>query len=144
MHAGSVKARWKPDTFPIERKAKYFSSRGIAASLKRTGSAASNSGGGRIRRSRRIVAQRADMSRRTLIRAGEPPSREELLRQCLLDLRLEHAIEVGLGDRADQLVGDIAVAADDEAFRHAVDAPFHRGAAIAVGAGRREWIAIAP
>ena len=67
----------------------------------------------------------------------------ESLRKRLLDLRLEDLVEVRLGDRADQLVGNIAVAADDEGFRHAVDAPFHRGAAVAVRARRHERIAVA-
>src|SRR5207302_9257966 len=45
--------------------------------------------------------------------------------------------------RADELVGDAAVAADHEALRHAVDTPFDRGAAVLVGARRRERIAVA-
>ena len=46
-------------------------------------------------------------------------------------------------DRPDQLVGDAAVAADHERFRHAIDAPFDRGAAVGVGADRGERIAVA-
>src|SRR4029077_962652 len=74
---------------------------------------------------------------------GERGKKRGLLRrQRLLDLGLEYAFEICLGDRPDQLVGDLAVAADQEGLRHAVDAPFHRSAAVAVGAGRRERIAV--
>src|SRR4051812_16333879 len=41
-------------------------------------------------------------------------------RQRLLDLGLEHGIEIGRRDRADQLVGDPAVATDQERLGHAV------------------------
>src|SRR5262249_15343053 len=34
-------------------------------------------------------------------------------------------------------------AADDKGFRHAIDAPFDRGAAVLVGAGGGEWITVA-
>ena len=44
---------------------------------------------------------------------------------------------------ADQLVGDAAVAADDERLRHAVDAPLDRGAAALVRARSDERIAVA-
>src|SRR5947209_9666672 len=69
--------------------------------------------------------------------------RSGLTRERLLDLGLQHAFEVGLGDRPDQFVGDVAVAPDQESLRHAVDAPFYRGAAITVGAGGSEWITVA-
>src|SRR5215203_5236717 len=54
-------------------------------------------------------------------------------RQRLFDLRLEHRFQIFRRDRADQLVGNAAIAADDERLRNAVDAPFDRGAAIGVG-----------
>ncbi len=60
----------------------------------------------------------------------------------LFDLRLEHGVEIVGGDRADQLVGDAGVAADHESLRHAIDAPFDRGAAALVGARRGERIAV--
>src|SRR5258708_1276960 len=65
-------------------------------------------------------------------------------RQRLLAFWLEHGFKIARRDRADQLVGDPAVASDQEGLRHAIDAPLHRGAAIGVDAGRRERIAVAP
>ena len=56
---------------------------------------------------------------------------------------LSDRVEIIRRDRSDELVGDAAVAADDECFRHAVNAPFDRGAAVAVGAGGGERIAVA-
>src|SRR5258708_7989541 len=68
------------------------------------------------------------------------------LRTCiqrLVDLDLQNAVEILRCDRAHHLVGDGAVAADDKSFRHAVDAPFDRGAAVAVDADDAERIAVA-
>ena len=56
---------------------------------------------------------------------------------------LSRQVEIVGRDRPDQLVGDAGVAADDEGFRHAVDAPFDRRAAAFVGACRGERIAVA-
>src|ERR1700724_4511766 len=61
----------------------------------------------------------------------------------LLDLGPEDAVEVRRGERADQLEGDLAIAADDEVLRHAVDAPLDAGAAVRVGAHGGIWIAVA-
>ena len=57
--------------------------------------------------------------------------------------RASARVDIVRRDRADQLVDDRAVAADDECFRHAVDAPFDRGAAVAVDADGAERIAVA-
>src|SRR6185437_10897326 len=65
------------------------------------------------------------------------------LRQRLGDLRLEHALQILGADRADELVGDVTVAADDEGLRHAVDAPVDAGAAARILSGRRIRIAVA-
>ena len=70
-------------------------------------------------------------------------SRRLRLRQRLVDLGLEHGVDIVRRDRADQLVDDGAVAPDDEGFRHAIDAPFDRGAAVAVDADNAERIAVA-
>ena len=64
-------------------------------------------------------------------------------RERLLDLGLDDRVEILRRDRSHELVGDAAVAADDESFRHAIDAPFDRGAAVLVGADGGERIAIA-
>src|SRR4051794_2657800 len=45
------------------------------------------------------------------------------MRQRLLDLGFQYEFEIGFADRTDQLIGDLAVAADEEGFRDAVDAP---------------------
>src|SRR5258705_13344450 len=58
------------------------------------------------------------------------------------DRRKDHALERSLRDRADVLVGDAALAIDDEGLRHAVDAPFDRGASVAVDADGGEGIAV--
>src|SRR5262245_42070392 len=63
--------------------------------------------------------------------------------QRLLDLRLEHAVEILGRDRADQLVGDAAVAADQKSLRHPVDAPVDGGTAVLIGADRGERVAVA-
>src|SRR5438093_12844587 len=63
--------------------------------------------------------------------------------QCLLDLDFQYAIDVLRRDGADQLVDDGSIAPDDKAFRHAIDAPLDRGAAIAVDADHAEGIAVA-
>src|SRR5437667_45067 len=57
--------------------------------------------------------------------------------QRLVQLGQQHALEIFRIDRADELIGDAAVAADHERLRHAVDAPFDRGAAVRVDARRR-------
>src|SRR6476620_517872 len=62
--------------------------------------------------------------------------------QRLLDLGLEHGIEIRRGDRAYHLVDDVAFAADNEGLGHAIDAPFDRGAAFAVDADNAERIAV--
>src|SRR5258707_146282 len=62
--------------------------------------------------------------------------------QRLVDLNPEHALEIFRRHRADHLVDDGAVAADHKSLRHAVDAPFDRGAAVAVDADDAKWIAV--
>ncbi len=64
-------------------------------------------------------------------------------RQRLDDLGPELACDVLGRDSADQLVGDAAVASDHERFRHAIDAPLDRGAAVAVDADDVERVAVA-
>src|SRR5205809_339353 len=63
--------------------------------------------------------------------------------QRLLDLDLQHAVEIGRRHRLDQLVKNGAVAADDTSFGHAIDAPFDRAAAVGIDADHAERIAIA-
>ena len=63
--------------------------------------------------------------------------------QGLLDLGLQHGADILRGHGPDQLVGDLAVTPDDEGLGHAVDAPFDRGAAVAVGADDAERVAVA-
>src|SRR6185312_7106378 len=63
--------------------------------------------------------------------------------QGLVDLGLEHGVDVFRRDRADQFVENRAAAADDEGLRHAINAPFDRRAAIAVDADHAERIAVA-
>src|SRR4051812_21061149 len=65
------------------------------------------------------------------------------LTQRLVDLGLEHAFKIRWRHRPDHLVDDGALAPDDERFRHAVDAPFDRGAAVAVDADHAERISVA-
>src|ERR1700729_2653864 len=60
-----------------------------------------------------------------------------------LDLRLKHGIDIFRRHRADQFVQNRAVAPDDKSFGHAIDAPFDRGAAIAVDADDAERVAVA-
>ena len=83
----------------------------------------------------------ADEIRREPQRAGA--GRQLTRRQRLLDRRHEHGLQILRRDRADQLVGDAPVAADDEGLRHAIDAPVDRGAAVRIGADRVERIAVA-
>src|SRR5689334_4571656 len=64
-----------------------------------------------------------------------------LLRQRFFELRLQHRLKILRRDRPHQLVGDLAFAIDQEGFRHAVDTPVDRGAALLVGAGGAERIA---
>src|ERR1700712_3025531 len=64
-------------------------------------------------------------------------------RQRLFQLRLEHALEIRRGYRADHLVEDGAFAADHKRLRHAIDAPFDRGAAVAVDPDKAERVAVA-
>src|SRR5438552_1677585 len=52
----------------------------------------------------------------------------------LLDRRQQLVLEVERHQRADMLVDDAALRIDHEGFRHAIDAPFDAGAAVAVGA----------
>src|ERR1700687_6120761 len=63
--------------------------------------------------------------------------------QCLVDLDLEHSFDIFRRHRADHLVDDGAVAADHKSLRHAIDAPFDRGAAVAVDTDDAERIAVA-
>src|SRR5689334_17588665 len=63
--------------------------------------------------------------------------------QRLVDLGLEHAIDIVGRDRADELVDNGSIAADDERLRHTIDAPLDRGAAVAVDADHAERIAVA-
>src|SRR5256885_2283434 len=63
--------------------------------------------------------------------------------QRLVDLDLQHAVEILRGHRSDQLVEDGAVAADHKGLGHAIDAPFDRGPAVAVDADDPERIAVA-
>src|SRR5678815_1880375 len=63
--------------------------------------------------------------------------------QRLLDLDLEHAVDVLRRHRSDQLVDDGALAPDQEGFGYAVDTPFDRGAAVAVDADDAERVAVA-
>ena len=63
--------------------------------------------------------------------------------QRLGDRGLERAFQIIRRDRSDQLVGDLAVAADHERLGHAVDAPLDRSTAVGVGAVRHERIAVA-
>src|SRR6185437_2082657 len=60
----------------------------------------------------------------------------------LVDLGLEHGIDIFRRHRTDQLVDNRAVAADDKRFGHAIDAPFDRGAAIAIDADNAERVAV--
>src|ERR1700722_16794432 len=63
--------------------------------------------------------------------------------QRLVDRVLEHAVDIVGRYRADQLVGYGAVAADHERLRHAIDAPFDGGAAVAVDADDAIGVAVA-
>src|ERR1700676_4666349 len=63
--------------------------------------------------------------------------------QRLVDLDLEHAVEIIRRHRTDHLVDDGAFAPDHECLRHAVAPPFDRGAAVAVDADGAERIAVA-
>src|ERR1051326_8458993 len=69
--------------------------------------------------------------------------RPSLPAQRLGELGQEHTLEIIRRDRTDELEGDAAVAADHECLRHAVDAPFDRGAAVLIRPGGRERIAVA-
>src|SRR5260370_24795701 len=63
--------------------------------------------------------------------------------QRLLDLDLEHAVDIVRRDRPDHLVENGAFAADHKSLGHAIDAPFDRGAAVAVDADHAERVAVA-
>ena len=76
-------------------------------------------------------------------RQSTGPRTLRLRRQRLFDLRLQRRFQIAGADRPDQLERDAAVAADHESFRHAVDAPVDRGAAVCVGADRGKRIAVA-
>ena len=80
---------------------------------------------------RRDAEGRAALDRDDFSSNRHPSGALLRLRQRLFDLRLERRLQIVGGDRADQLVGDAAVAADHEGLRHAVDAPVDRGAAVA-------------
>src|SRR5262249_52785809 len=71
-------------------------------------------------------------SERDLVGKPVPTFRDHALRpggERLLDLGLHDPLEVVGRELPDQLVGDLAVAADDEILRHTVHAPFDRGPA---------------
>src|SRR5215217_5831186 len=97
----------------------------------------------RARVMRNYRADHKPCTTRALMRAMLPPASRGRSRQRLLDLRLEHGVKVLRRDRADQLERDAAVAADEKCLRHAVDAPFDRGAAVLVGPIARVWVAVA-
>src|SRR5437879_13850673 len=63
--------------------------------------------------------------------------------QRLVDLGFEHSIDIFRGDRPDQLVDDRSLAPDDKRLGHPINAPFDRGAAVAVDADNAERIAVA-
>src|ERR1019366_130066 len=63
--------------------------------------------------------------------------------QRLVDLGLEHGVDIIRRHRADHLVNDGAFATDDEGLRHAIDTPFDRGATVAVDADNAVRIAVA-
>src|SRR5664279_4284087 len=78
--------------------------------------------------------------------AARCPGMTDALRsrlQCLVDLDLEHGVDIVRRHRADHLVDDGAFAADDEGLGHAIDAPFDRGAAVAVDADDAVGVAVA-
>src|SRR5664279_2884584 len=78
--------------------------------------------------------------------AARCPGMTDALRsrlQRLVDLDLEHGVDIFRSHRADHLVDDGAFAADDEGLGHAIDAPFDRGAAVAVDADHAVRIAVA-
>src|SRR5579863_1392118 len=63
--------------------------------------------------------------------------------QRLVDLGPKHGVDIFRRDRTDQFVDDGAFAPDDEGFRHAIDTPFDRGAAVGIDADNAKRIAIA-
>src|SRR5438309_6931090 len=63
--------------------------------------------------------------------------------QRLVDFSLQDRVDIVRRHRTDQLVDDGPLAADDKGLRHAIDAPFDRGAAVAVDADHAERIAVA-
>ena len=65
------------------------------------------------------------------------------VRQRFVDLRHQNGLEVLGRDGSDELVGNARIAADDEGFGNAIDAPLDCRAAVLVGAGGGEWIAVA-
>ena len=90
----------------------------------------------------RRAAISADQEIRSVGRARSGPA--EAAAASALSISGSSALVEILGrDRPDQLVGDAAVAADHEGLRHAIDAPVDRGAAVCVGAGGGERIAVA-
>src|SRR4029077_10908956 len=60
----------------------------------------------------------------------------------LFDRRPQRILQILRRNRTNQFVGDLAVAADHERLRYAVDAPFDRGTAGRVGARGGERIAV--
>ncbi len=103
----------------------------------------SERGGGGRRRDRRGESTTSSGTRRQRgrSRSGDGNSRPGL--QRLVDLDPEHGVDIVRRDRADHLVDDGAFAPDDEGLRHAIDAPFDRGAAVGVDADDAERIAVA-
>src|SRR5450432_3774341 len=61
----------------------------------------------------------------------------------LVDLDLEHAVDILRRHRADHLVDDGTFAPDNEGLGHTIDTPFDRGTAVAVDADDAERIAVA-
>src|SRR6476646_9956581 len=62
--------------------------------------------------------------------------------QRLLDLGLEYAVDILRRHRPDHLVDDGAFPADHKRLGYAIDAPFDRGAAVAVDADDAERVAV--
>src|ERR1700704_1280278 len=62
--------------------------------------------------------------------------------QRLVDFDLEHDVDIGCRHRADHLVDNGALAADDEGLRHAVNPPFDPGAAVAVDTDNSVRVAV--
>ena len=60
----------------------------------------------------------------------------------MFDLDLQHPLEIFGRHGTHELVDNVAVAPDDERFRHAVNTPLDCSAAVAVGADNMKRIAM--